>query len=95
MFKNYYITILNGETRKNQKLNRFGENLLNVSHKYPCVRIARLAVDKTFERRGIGRFLMLAAIGMAIDVSSMIGCRYITVDSKTESVVFYEKQPCP
>jgi len=60
-------------------------------HKYPCVRIARLAVDKTFERRGIGRFLMLAAIGMAIDVSSMIGCRYITVDSKTESVIFYEK----
>lgn len=60
-------------------------------HKYPCVRIARLAVDKTFERRGIGRFLMLAAIGMAIDVSSKIGCRYITVDSKPESVGFYEK----
>ena len=60
-------------------------------HKYPCVRIARLAVDKTFERRGIGRFLMLAAIGMAIDVSSKIGCRYITVDSKPGSVGFYEK----
>ncbi len=60
-------------------------------HKYPCVRIARLAVDKTFERRGIGRFLMLSAIGMALDVSSKIGCRYITVDSKPESVGFYEK----
>ena len=60
-------------------------------HKYPCVRIARLAVDKTFERRGIGKFLMLAAIGMAIDVSSKIGCRYITVDSKPESVGFYGK----
>jgi GNAT superfamily N-acetyltransferase len=45
-------------------------------HKYPCVRIARLAVDKTFERKGIGRFLMLSAIGMALDVSSKIGCRY-------------------
>jgi ribosomal protein S18 acetylase RimI-like enzyme len=50
-----------------------------------------LAVDKTFERRGIGRFLMLAAICMAIYISSMIGCRYITVDSKPESVGFYEK----
>ena len=59
--------------------------------KYPCVRIARLAVDKKFERRGIGRFLMLAAIGMALDVSSKIGCRYITVDSKPESVGFYKK----
>jgi len=60
-------------------------------HKYPCVRIARLAVDKIFERKGIGRFLMLAAIGMALDVSGMIGCRYITVDSKPESIGFYEK----
>ena len=42
-------------------------------HKYPCARIVRLAVDKTFERRGIGRFLMLSAIGMALDVSSKIG----------------------
>src|SRR5659263_243915 len=55
-----------------------------IYHKYPCARIARLAVDKTFERRGIGRFLMLAAIGMVIYISSMIGCRYITVDSKPE-----------
>jgi GNAT superfamily N-acetyltransferase len=60
-------------------------------HKYPCVRIARLAVNKIFERKGIGRFLMLAAIGMALDVSGMIGCRYITVDSKPESIGFYEK----
>jgi GNAT superfamily N-acetyltransferase len=59
--------------------------------KYPSLRIARLAVDKTFERRGIGRFLMLAAIGMAIDVSSKVGCRYISVDSKPESVGFYER----
>ena len=50
-----------------------------------------MAVDKAFEGRGIGRFLMLAAIGMAMDVSSKIGCRYITVDSKPESVGFYEK----
>lgn len=34
---------------------------------------------------------MLAAIGMALDVSGMIGCRYITVDSKPESIGFYEK----
>jgi GNAT superfamily N-acetyltransferase len=60
-------------------------------HKYPCVRIARLAVDKIFERKGIGRFLMLAAIGLALDVSGLIGCRYITVDSKPESIGFYEK----
>lgn len=60
-------------------------------HKYPSNKIARLAVDKRFERKGVGRFLVLAAIGLAISVSEIIGCRYVTVDSKTESISFYEK----
>ncbi|MBU4491931.1 MAG: GNAT family N-acetyltransferase [Euryarchaeota archaeon] len=59
--------------------------------KFPCVRIARLAVDRGFEKRGIGRFLLSTAIGKAISVSNEIGCRYITVDSKPESFGFYEK----
>lgn len=29
--------------------------------KYPCMKIARLAVDRRFERNGIGRFLLLAS----------------------------------
>lgn len=60
-------------------------------HKYPSIKIARLAVDKKFERKGIGRFLVLAAIGLAMAVSELIGCRYLTVDSKLESISFYEK----
>ncbi len=59
--------------------------------KYPGIKIARLAVDKNFERRGIGTFLILAAMGAAISVSEKIGCRYLTVDSKTDSIGFYEK----
>lgn len=59
--------------------------------KFPCIRIARLAVDRRFERKGIGKFLLSIAIGKAISVSNEIGCRYITVDSKPESLIFYEK----
>ena len=59
--------------------------------KYPSVKIARLAVDKGFERKGIGRFLVLAGIGLAMSVTEIIGCRYLTVDSKPESMNFYEK----
>ncbi len=60
-------------------------------HKYPSIKIARLAVDRKFERKGIGRFLVLAAMGLAMSVSEIIGCRYITVDSKPDSISFYEK----
>ena len=60
-------------------------------HKYPSIKIARLAVDETCERQGFGRFLVLAAIGLALSVSGIIGCRYLTVDSKPESMSFYER----
>ncbi len=59
--------------------------------KYPAIKIARLAVDRRFERKGIGRFLLLAAVGKVYQISKDIGCRYITLDSKRESMGFYEK----
>ncbi|MDD1745598.1 MAG: GNAT family N-acetyltransferase, partial [Candidatus Methanoperedens sp.] len=59
--------------------------------KYPAIKIARLAVDRRLEKRGVGRYILLAAVGKAISVSNDIGCRYITVDSKPESTGFYEK----
>ena len=59
--------------------------------RYPAIKIARLAVDKRAEGRGIGRFLLLWAIGKTYQLSGEVGCRYITLDSKRESVGFYEK----
>jgi GNAT superfamily N-acetyltransferase len=59
--------------------------------KYPGVKIARLAVDSRFERRGIGTYLLLAAIGKTLSVCESIGCRYILVDSKKNSIGFYQK----
>jgi GNAT superfamily N-acetyltransferase len=59
--------------------------------KYPGVKIARLAVDSRFERKGIGTYLLLAAIGKTLSVCENIGCRYILVDSKKESIGFYQQ----
>jgi ribosomal protein S18 acetylase RimI-like enzyme len=63
----------------------------NKYSKYPGVKIARLAVDSMFERKGIGTHLLFAAIGKAQSISDSVGCRYILVDSKNESIGFYEK----
>ncbi len=52
-------------------------------------------MHQSIERQGIGRFMLLAAIGKAISISNDIGCRYITVDSKPESMGFYEKHNFP
>jgi ribosomal protein S18 acetylase RimI-like enzyme len=55
---------------------------------YPCLLIGRLAVDIRFQRNGVGNFLLLLALGLAID--GPIGCRYLSVDSKVDAVTFYQ-----
>ena len=59
--------------------------------KYPAIKIARMAVDEKLSGSGIGRYLLLAAVGKVHSLSQEVGCRYITVDSKNEAVGFYEK----
>lgn len=56
---------------------------------YPCILIARLAVDKKLHGRGLGSYLLSLAIGFALD--SPLGCRYLAVDPKADAVGFYEK----
>lgn len=59
--------------------------------RYPAVKLARLATDNRFERKGIGSHMLFASIGLAQRVADITGCRYITVDSKPESIGFYIK----
>lgn len=59
--------------------------------KYPAIKVARMAVDEEFAGSGVGRYSLLAAIGKVHHISQEVGCRYITVDSKKESIGFYLK----
>ncbi|MBI5159618.1 GNAT family N-acetyltransferase [Candidatus Micrarchaeota archaeon] len=59
---------------------------------YPAVKIGRLAVHKNFRNRGIGTFLIKAAIGkIAGSIIKEIGCRFVTVDAYEQAIEFYEK----
>jgi len=58
--------------------------------RYPALKIARLATDSRYQRRGVGRAMLLKTVQIAIDLSGYIGVRIITVDSKPNSVEFYE-----
>ena len=50
-----------------------------------------MAVDEKLSGAGVGRYLLLAAVGKVHHLSLEVGRRYITVDSKREAVGFYEK----
>ena len=59
---------------------------------YPAVKIARLAVDRRVAGIGLGTALVNLALGQAKRViCPTVGCRFVVVDSKRESVAFYEK----
>lgn len=87
-----YITLVCSEVTSEQKL----VDKAGFSYKtYPAVKIARLLVDsryRTADYKGIGKYLVEFAIGIAkTEVCPAIGCRFVMVDAKKESVGFYEK----
>ena len=57
----------------------------------PCIRIARLAVNKIYQGKGYGRELLKQAFLRILSASSTIGIRLIVVDAKETSASFYEK----
>lgn len=57
----------------------------------PCIKIARLAVDKHCQRKGIGSKLLHFSLLKALEVSKVIGVYFVLVDAKETSKSFYEQ----
>jgi len=76
------------------KLSKKGINYKSL----PALKIGRLAVNKDFTGKGIGRQLISFATRLAIKINNEASCRFLTVDSKNYSdslgknpVEFYKK----
>jgi predicted N-acetyltransferase YhbS len=60
---------------------------------YSAIKLARLAVDASLQGQGVGGQLVELVIGLLTDhVMPRTGCRFLVVDSKIESVGFYERK---
>jgi GNAT superfamily N-acetyltransferase len=57
----------------------------------PVPRLARLAVDSSARRRGLGRALLRFVLQLAIRMSNDYGCVGVVVDAKPGAVDFYAK----
>jgi len=57
----------------------------------PILRLARLAVDRPAQGRGLGRILLRAVLQLAHDMAGSVGCVGVVVDAKPEAVTFYER----
>lgn len=66
------------------------EGLEYLYSQYPAVKIARLAVDRRCRKKGIGEGLVNLALATAREaISPYVGCRFVVVDAKRESVDWY------
>ena len=57
----------------------------------PAFTIGRLAVDKQWQCKGVGRILMQRIVMFALDHSRQTGVRLILVQAKRDAFIFYEK----
>lgn len=89
-----YVTLVCGEVVTNDGDGSLVEEpgLKFLYNHYPAVKIARLAVDHRIGGKGLGRALVELAFGRAKSIiCPAVGCRFVMVDSKKESIGFYEK----
>jgi predicted GNAT family N-acyltransferase len=91
-----YYTLFNDKITKDDDersaWNRISRPLPNQKRRkhYPAVKIGRLAVNKNYERRDIGRDI-ITFLKVLFTSGNRTGCRFITVDAYRAALQFYEK----
>lgn len=58
----------------------------------PAVKLAQTGVDKSYAGQGLGQLLVSFAIRKAKELSEEVGCRFVTLDAKTDLVKWYAYQ---
>lgn len=55
----------------------------------PCIRIARLVIDKRYQHNGIGSLLLKDAFLRIVNISHHTGVYFVVADAKQQSIDFY------
>jgi GNAT superfamily N-acetyltransferase len=87
-----YITLMSSEIILNEN-QRPKEMYASTRYEaFPAVKIARLAIDKELQGQGYGKGILEWTITLVRDkIATYIGCRFLVVDAKQDSISFYKK----
>lgn len=84
-----YYTIVAGEVHHADAPDRIAKGMPH--HPIPLLILARLAVHREWQGRGIGAGLLLDALGRTLQVADIIGVRALAVHAKDSSAAaFYQ-----
>jgi GNAT superfamily N-acetyltransferase len=65
---------------------------------FPALMIGRLATDYEYQHQGVGKSLCEFAIAKAVEYRETIGCQFVILNAKPNSILFYQKigfEMCP
>jgi GNAT superfamily N-acetyltransferase len=68
--------------------NRYPSEMVDA---YPGIKIGRLAVQRSWQGKGIGTAILRFIAGMALSLRGQHGIRLLILQAKLESIPFYEK----
>lgn len=57
----------------------------------PAIKIGRLCVSNKYQHRKIGTYIVYFVMKLMLDINEKVGCRFLIVDAKRESLHFYKK----
>lgn len=58
---------------------------------FPALMIGRLATDYEYQHQGVGKGLCEFAIAKAVEYRETIGCQFVILNAKPNSIPFYQK----
>ena len=82
-----FVTVASGELVAEKLAKNLRRRL--PAYPLPILRLARLAVDERFQGHGIGKLLLRAMLGLALEIRDQIGCVGVIVDAKPDALAFY------
>jgi GNAT superfamily N-acetyltransferase len=85
-----YFTLAAGSVRRDDAPPRIAKGQGN--YPLPIILLARLAVDRTEQGKGLGAALLKDALGRAAPAADIVGCRAVLVHAKDQQAqAFYRK----
>lgn len=85
-----YYTLAAGSVGREQVPERVAKGLAKYS--VPIILLARLAIDRTEQGKGLGAALLKDALLRAIQAADLVGCRAVLVHAKDQTAqAFYRK----